>query len=210
MNKKGIIGIALFIIIGLLTFTFANPNDKIDDKDNNKGKENKKQEVINKENDLITDDLVINPVQPYTEPQNNNTVILTPVITTNPVPAVTNDPEKLRLAQEAVSKVEKTLLMDDSQYAHNLVNELNDSQDKNELNDRLAVVDQKIEFLAHLSELINQAKSTLNQNDLAKYVSITIDNLSSALTNGEAVFIDGSNCTIKQIKMAINFFTLKL
>ena len=51
MNKRKIFGIALFIIVGLFMFTFANPNEKVDDKEekNVSVEQNDKNDVDTKE-----------------------------------------------------------------------------------------------------------------------------------------------------------------
>lgn len=78
MNKKKLFGIILFIIIGLFTFTFANPNEKIEDtgkvEDTEKIEDNKTKEqenntivedqkpVVKEENELKKPEQVINNI----------------------------------------------------------------------------------------------------------------------------------------------------
>lgn len=71
MNKKRVFGVVAFIVIGLFMFTFANPNQKVDDKKESKTKTEQKSKGENKkEENIVGENVVVEPVV-NNIPQNN-------------------------------------------------------------------------------------------------------------------------------------------
>lgn len=63
MNKKRIFGTVAFILVGLFMVTFANPNQKVDDKKESKTKTEQKAKKENKvEENVVEEDVVFEPV----------------------------------------------------------------------------------------------------------------------------------------------------
>ncbi len=82
MNRKIAFGIVLFVGIGLFMFTFANPNDKVDNNGESTQANNTTNEVQNKETDAV--EPVINLADPANVPANNgNTNGPAPVVPDN-------------------------------------------------------------------------------------------------------------------------------
>ena len=87
MNRKIAFGIVLFVGIGLFMFTFANPNDKVDNNNGSTQANNTTNEVQNKETDAV--EPVINLADPANVPaqaqagDNGNTNEPAPVVPDN-------------------------------------------------------------------------------------------------------------------------------
>ena len=108
MNKKGILGIALFVIVALFTYAFANPNESLEE-ETNSGNNQQQQTNIEK---TTTDDIVnegvneVPTVQPLNAPVVQNVVTPVPVIEQNAPESASVDKSVL---SEAVSKANDVL-----------------------------------------------------------------------------------------------------
>ena len=123
MNKKRIFGIALFIIIGLFTFTFANPNEKVEGNDGGSPQQEVKQPIV--EETKNTEEI-----------KDNNDTTPQPVV--NPNPVVVNAPQQDNLNQndnqnnleqiktkaiEEIKNYQEAKNLQEDEKSKNLVNE---------------------------------------------------------------------------------------
>lgn len=150
MDKKKVIGIVVFIVLGLVIFTFANPapstldpvdepgqEDKQPDKDKQpeEGKEDEKDDsetVGNIEDDEEKDESVVDYYQ---------------------------------LALEAVIKAEGSLVQDDIDAAKDLINNVNEDL-KEDLVNRVENVQNVVDYNKLLTELENKVNSSTNKDEL--------------------------------------------
>ena len=131
MNKKRIFGIVLFIIIGLFTFTFANPNEKVEENGNN----NQPQEEVKKP--VVDESKVENDNTEVNEP----TVVITPVINQNnqsDLPQEDNTLEKFKNAKiEEIKKYQEDKNLNENEKANKVIedstNKINSSTTKEEI-----------------------------------------------------------------------------
>lgn len=151
-KKKYIIAIVLFIFIGLMLFTFANPSgdddskrlengDQSDVEDDDSGREDDGQD-----DDTITDD---------EEDETIDNVI-------NTIPVVDNSYE---LALQAVINAEEKLDEESYNTALDLVNNVTDNR-KEELSDRLEEVKNSIDAIALVEQLESKVNTSANKDDM--------------------------------------------
>ena len=176
MDKKKVIGIVVFIVLGLVIFTFANPapstldpvdepgqEDKQPDKDKQpeEGKEDEKDDsetVGNIEDDEEKDESVVDYYQ---------------------------------LALEAVIKAEGSLVQDDIDAAKDLINNVNEDL-KEDLVNRVENVQNVVDYNKLLTELENKTNSSTNKDELN---SARDYNTTNELANKLASLNDDANKT---------------
>lgn len=126
-GKKRYFALVLFLFIGLMIFTFANPagenyeddGNNIEQKENENDFENE-EDLDSDEEDKEEENIVENiNNRPNQNNQNNQ-----------------ND-DSLNKAKEAVEKAEKTYTLIDVNYAEQLVNNVTDTTEKGKLQERL-------------------------------------------------------------------------
>ena len=150
-KKKYIIAIVLFIFIGLMLFTFANPlgdddskrlenGDQSDVEDDDSDREDDGQD-----DDTITDD----------EDETTDNVI-------NTIPVVDNSYE---LALQAVINAEEKLDEESYNTALDLVNNVTDNR-KEELSDRLEEVKNSIDAIALVEQLESKVNTSADKDDM--------------------------------------------
>ena len=131
MNKKRIFGIVLFIIIGLFTFTFANPNEKVEENGGNNQPQGEVTKPVVDESKVENDNTEVN------EP----TVVITPVINQNnqsELPQEDNTLEKLKNAKiEEIKKYQEDKNLNENEKANKVIedstNKINSSTTKEEI-----------------------------------------------------------------------------
>lgn len=175
MNKKriGLIAIILFLVVGLGSFVFANPDsekelERIDKEEVEKENKNKKDlsddevvqdELVNETNNVVGN-VIFNTNNNDT---NNNFAIDTPN---------NNYDNSYEKALEAVKKAEKTFLQGDVDTADSLVSVVSDPNLKEELIVRLEEVQKTIDtekILKKLEEKVEKSESKEDINDSRDY-----------------------------------------
>ena len=148
-KKKYIIAIVLFVFLGLMIFTFANPNEEEDKKLDN-GKNN--TEENNNQNDNEENN---------NETNNENNIINNNI--NNPVVLADNS---YNLALQAVINAENK--MDNGSYnnALELVNKVTNNNQKQELEQRLDEVKDGIDAKALVETLANKVNMSENKSDM--------------------------------------------
>lgn len=172
-GKKKYIALILFLFLGLMVFTFANPaeTEEKEDKKANTGEvvkeDGSKKTTTN--NDGLTGEqnvVVFNTVNARRNVQT--------ALTGNAAVAATNQTEDDSYAKalEMVKKAEESLAKGDYSNAQNLVNNLTDGSSKDELNDRLDKVLNCInvsELVANLEKMVKEATSLTDMTDARGY-----------------------------------------
>lgn len=175
MNKKriGLIAIILFLVVGLGSFVFANPDsekelERIDKEEVEKEDKTKKDlsddevvqdELVNETNNVVGN-VIFNTNNNDT---NNNFAIDTPN---------NNYDNSYEKALEAVKKAEKTFLQGDVDTADSLVSVVSDPNLKEELIVRLEEVQKTIDtekILKKLEEKVEKSESKEDINDSRDY-----------------------------------------
>ena len=151
-KKKYIIAIVLFIFIGLMIFTFANPLDDDDTKRLDNGTQSDIEDDDSGSEDDGQDDEII------TDDEDDNAT--DNVI--NPVPLVDNSYE---LALQAVINAETKLDEDSYNAALDLINKVTDNR-KEELADRLEEVKNSIDAIALVEQLESKVNTSANKDDM--------------------------------------------
>ncbi len=151
MDKKKIIGIVVFIILGLVIFTFANPAPSTLDPVDEPGQEDKqpdkdKQPEEDKENEQDEDDS--ETVGNIEDEEQDESVV-----------------DYYQLALEAVIKAEGSLVQDDIDAAKDLINNVNEDL-KEDLVNRVENVQNVVDYNKLLTELENKVNSSTNKDEL--------------------------------------------
>lgn len=162
-KKKYIIAIVLFIFLGLMVFTFANPSDEDEGKklDGN-GTEEKENSTDDEKDNTDSDD--INNTGDNTEANNNNNAN-TIYNNNNPVAMADNSyDEALKAVINAEAKVEE----DSYNTAADLVDKVTNNDQKEELLERLEEVKDGIDAKALVEELANKVEASYyDENDMS-------------------------------------------
>ena len=151
-KKKYIIAIVLFIFIGLMIFTFANPLDDDDTKRLDNGTQSDIEDDDSGSEDDGQDDEII------TDDEDDNAT--DNVI--NPVPLVDNSYE---LALQAVINAETKLDEESYNAALDLINKVTDNR-KEELADRLEEVKNSIDVIALVEQLESKVNTSADKDDM--------------------------------------------
>ena len=187
-GKKKYFALILFLLIGLMVFTFANPkeDEEKEDKRANTGevvKEDGGKKTTTNSNVSLVDDqnaVVFNTVNAERNVQ--NALIANTVAPINQV-----EDDSYAKALEMVKKAEESLLKGDYDGAQHLVNNLDDSNDKTALQDRLDKVLNAInvsELVANLEKMVKDAVSLADMTSARGYnTSNDIVNAVSKLEN---------------------------
>ena len=178
MNKKkiGLIVIILFLLIGLGSFVFANPNEEENLK--KKGKDIEETEKIkdkDSEEDESTDEEDADSSQGViTVGDTNRTVNNNRNNNANPGGNGNSDGtgnvvvtgNGYNEALKAVEKAESSFTQDDVDRAEELVNKVTDQQGKEELQERLDAVQAAIDAEKLVAELENKVENSKNITDI--------------------------------------------
>ena len=152
-KKKYIIGIVLFIFLGLMVFTFANPsrNNESGKDNNNGGKTNVEEKDNNKNN------------QTNNGTNNGNNVVNNQNQVNN---QIQNNDNSYDLALEAVKNAEDKI--DDESYdnAKDLVDKVTNDNQKNELQERLDKVKDMIDAKKLVEELEKKVNTALDKDEM--------------------------------------------
>ena len=151
MDKKKIIGIVVFIILGLVIFTFANPAPSTLDPVDEPGQEDKqpdkdKQPEEDKENEQDEDDS--ETVGNIEDEEQDESVV-----------------DYYQLVLEAVIKAEGSLVQDDIDAAKDLIDNVNEDL-KEDLVNRIENVQNVVDYNKLLTELENKVNSSTNKDEL--------------------------------------------
>ncbi len=178
MNKKkiGLIVVVLFLLIGLGSFVFANPNEEENLK--KKGKDIEETEKIKEkdsEEDESTDEEDADSSQGViTVGDTNRTVNNNRNNNANPGGNGNSDgtgnvvvtDNGYNEALKAVEKAESSFIQDDVDRAEELVNKVTDQQGKEELQERLDAVQAAIDAEKLVAELENKVENSKNITDI--------------------------------------------
>ena len=174
-GKKKYFALIIFLFLGLMIFTFANPAEeekefKGGDKEQSETVTNKRQDTTEEDDEdeqdqqQVQQNLVTNNNQGNAQGGNQgNNPGQTPV-----VPEDTT----LRDALAAVEKAEGTYTQDDVDAAKDLVNNVTDTTEKGKLEERLEEVEAGINALALLENLekqVEEANKKADMNDATDY-----------------------------------------
>ncbi len=169
-NKKKIIAIVVFVILGLSIFAFAGSDEQLE---NNEQATDKQQEVSKTNNDDIQKgngseeqtnrENNVNDTKRVNNIKNNNTT------ESNNGGKITDN--SYDLAKNAVIKLESSLTIEDYNTAKELVNNVTDATEKEELEKRVNNAKKSIDAIALMEEL-----ESIYNNDL------TIKNLDKSRT----------------------------
>ena len=178
MNKKkiGLIVVVLFLLIGLGSFVFANPNEEENLK--KKGKDIEETETIKDKDsgeDETTDEEDADSSQGViTVGDTNRTVNNNRNNNANPGGNGNSDgtgnvvvtDNGYNEALKAVEKAESSFTQDDVDRAEELVNKVTDQQGKEELQERLDAVQAAIDAEKLVAELENKVENSKNITDI--------------------------------------------
>lgn len=177
-GKKKYFALIIFLFLGLMIFTFANPAEeekefKGGEKDQSETVTNKREDTIEEDDDEDEQDQQQEANQQQNVTTNNNQGNAqggnqgnnpgqTPV---NPVD------NTLRDALAAVEKAEGTYTQNDVNAAKDLVNNVTDTTEKGKLEERLEEVEAGIAALALLENLENQVEEADEKADMTNATS---------------------------------------
>ena len=188
-KKKIVIVIVVFLLLGTMVFSFANPrteDEQLEGNDPSTGEQGGNQdddqdddETQGNEDDDQTDD----------DQQGDDT----PVVGDDDTDEQTTD--YLFLAQQAVEKAEQSLAQGDVTAANDAIQDVieNANEDVSDLQDRIETVQNIIDFEKLLTQLENKTNGTTNKDELdvvrndkeTKTTTTTLDNLVENLANVE-------------------------
>ena len=174
MDKKKIIGIVVFIVLGLFIFTFANPGPstldpvEVPGQEDQETDDDKQQEEEKEEQDEEKQDETVGNIG---DEEQNETLV-----------------DYYQLALEAIEKAEESLLQNDVDSAKDLVENVNNN--KQDLVDRVENVQNVIDYNKLLTELENKTNSSTNKDELN---SARDYNTSTELANKLASLNDDAN-----------------
>ena len=148
-GKKKYFALVLFLFLGLMVFTFANPAEE--EKEFQGGDKEQSETVTDKREDTTEDD----DTNEQTEQD-----VLNVVTDNNQGNNQQNDvtDNNLRDALAAVEKAEGTYTQEDLDAAKDLVNNVTDTTEKGNLEERLEEVEAGIAVLALLEDLEKQVE----------------------------------------------------
>lgn len=205
MNKKRIFGIALFIIIGLFTFTFANPNEKVEGNDGGSLQQEVKQPVVEetKDTEKIKDTEAI---------KDNNDTTPQPVV--NPNPVVVNVPQQDNLNQndnqnnleqiktkaiEEIKNYQEAKNLQEDEKSKNLVNEainnINNATSEEEINNIVENTKKELDKIKDeldLDEYKKLAKQELKKYSDSKNFNESYSKLAEKILNEAYNMIDSA------------------
>lgn len=173
MNKKRIFGIVLFILIGFFMFTFANPNEEINDEDVKPKTEEKNKKDTNEKTDLepvaeipapIT---VVNTEANINLPTENNIPNIQPVDNTKEIEKALELENAKGKAIEELEDYKKDYNYTDSKARDEIVKEYTD-----------AIKNAK--DITDVDRLLNDAEEKIDElvkEDLTNYINAAINNI---------------------------------
>lgn len=160
-KKKVIIAIVLFIFLGLMVFTFANPGDEESNKLDGNGTEEKENSTDGENNtsnedneNTITGD---NNTNNAVNNQNNN-------VANNNLAAMADN--SYNLALEAVINAEAKIDEESYESAKDLVEKVTNNEQKEALQERLDEVKDGIDAKALVEELTNKVETSENKENM--------------------------------------------
>ena len=153
-GKKRYVAIVLFLLIGLTVFTFANP---VEEQKGSKGNGSNKTEVTDKENN--TSDGTLGPVG---NQQQNQNLVQVPNQEVGETEADTSYEDAL----EAVVKAETSFDELDIDNARDLIEEVTDENQKEELTERLDIVEEAIDAIKLVEKLEKMVEDATTRNDI--------------------------------------------
>lgn len=156
-GKKKYFALVIFLFLGLMVFTFANPAEE--DTEFTDGGTNTSETTKKNDKTTTTED---------TEEGMDTETILNNVTNTNTNTNNTTTVTDTSLADAiaAVEKAEGTYTQEDVDAAKELVNNVTDTTEKGELENRLAEVEAGIAVDALLAELENKVEEAANKDDM--------------------------------------------
>lgn len=194
MNKKkaGLLIILLFLIIGLGSFVFANPDNQenleereIEGRDRNGSDSEDNRENEESESDTLltaeTDNEVGNNNQ-----NGNNTLFGNNGFTNTPNTSDnqgTVEYDYYADALKAVQNAESSLGQGDVDYAASLVDRVTNQSQKDELNSRLEAVQDIIDVTALIERLENMVTNSTNRDDILESIDYRNDEKIEELVN---------------------------
>ena len=194
MNKKkaGLLIILLFLIIGLGSFVFANPDNQenleereIEGRDRNGSDSEDNRENEESESDTLltaeTDNEVGNNNQ-----NGNNTLFGNNGFTNTPNTSDnqgTVEYDYYADALKAVQNAESSLCQGDVDYAASLVDRVTNQSQKDELNSRLEAVQDIIDVTALIERLENMVTNSTNRDDILESIDYRNDEKIEELVN---------------------------
>ena len=173
-GKKKYFALIIFLFLGLMIFTFANPAEE--EKEFKGGDKDQSETVTNKREDTTEED---------DEDEQDQQQVQQNVVTNNnqgnaqggnqgnnpgQTPVVPED-TTLRDALAAVEKAEGTYTQNDVNAAKDLVNNVTDTTEKGKLEERLEEVEAGIAALALLENLENQVEEADEKADMTNATS---------------------------------------
>ena len=209
-KKAGLLIIVLFLIIGLGSFVFANPDNEenfeegdieerdrrdADSKDDNDDEE-ESETLLTNESESLDDSTTNNntlgnslsdgtgfttgPIAGGNNSNGNSGSTIVPVVPT----------DYYASALKAVENAESSLAQGDVDYAASLVDLVTNQSQKEELNNRLEAVQDIIDVTALLDRLETMVNDSTNRDDILDSISYRddeeIEKLVNDLTNGNA------------------------
>ena len=149
MDKKKIIGIVVFIILGLVIFTFANPAPSTLDPVDEPGQEDKQPDKDEQqEEESEQDEEESETVGNIQDEEQEESVV-----------------DYYQLALEAIIKAEGSLVQDDIDAAKDLIDNVNEDL-KEDLVNRIENVQNVVDYNKLLTELENKVNSSTNKDEL--------------------------------------------
>ena len=188
-KKKIIIVIVVFLLLGTMVFSFANPRTEDEQLEGNDP--STEEQGGNQDDDQDDDETQGNEDDDQTDDDQQGDD--TPVVGDDDTDEQTTD--YLFLAQQAVEKAEQSLAQGDVTAANEAIQDVieNANEDVSDLQDRIETVQNIIDFEKLLTQLENKTNGTTNKDELdvvrndkeTKTTTTTLDNLVENLANVE-------------------------
>ncbi len=179
-KKKYFIAIILFIFIGLMVFTFANPKDNYtelegsetntsstnnsDDSNSNTNEDNLDTDTTSSDNDVNNSNTGSNSNATQTSSNNNNNNNTNDENSTSNGENTTVADNSYELAEIAVKTAEEKIDSESYETALELVNKV--TGNKEDLENRLTIVKNEIDAKVLVETLENKVNSSVNKTDL--------------------------------------------
>ena len=188
-KKKIVIVIVVFLLLGTMVFSFANPRTEDEQLEGNDP--STEEQGGNQDDDQDDDETQGNEDDDQTDDDQQGDD--TPVVGDDDTDEQTTD--YLFLAQQAVEKAEQSLAQGDVTAANDAIQDVieNANEDVSDLQDRIETVQNIIDFEKLLTQLENKTNGTTNKDELdvvrndkeTKTTTTTLDNLVENLANVE-------------------------
>ena len=188
-KKKIVIVIVVFLLLGTMVFSFANPRTEDEQLEGNDP--STEEQGGNQDDDQDDDETQGNEDDDQTDDDQQGDD--TPVVDDDDTDEQTTD--YLFLAQQAVEKAEQSLAQGDVTAANEAIQDVieNANEDVSDLQDRIETVQNIIDFEKLLTQLENKTNGTTNKDELdvvrndkeTNTTTTTLDNLVENLANVE-------------------------